>query len=280
MTPQPVHPLMRAVLFVAAALVLISGIQLFIFSDFTAQYFAWTIKPSLTAATLGAAYWASCILEFAAARQRIWAHARIAVPAVLLFTTLTLIVTILHIDRFHLADADPLSRNAAWAWLVVYVVVPPLLGGVWLLQARVPGSTPPRQIPLGTPIAICLAIMAIVLIPLGLILLISPQVIIPVWPWTLTPLTARALGAWAFALGFAMAHALWENDRYRVKAATWSIAAFGILELIAITRYPADLKWELPQVWLYIAFMAFVAIFGVTSVVIATRMKQVGHVSM
>jgi hypothetical protein len=268
---QPIHSWMRAILYLAGALVFISGFQLFVLSDFTAQYFAWTVKPSLTAATLGAAYWASCVLEFAAARKRIWAHARIAVPAVLLFTSLTLVVTILHADRFHLADSDPISRNAAWAWLIIYVWVPPLLGGIWLLQARVTGTIPARGKPLHRAFAACLALMAIVLIPIGLGMLIAPQSVIPVWPWVLTPLTARAIGAWAFALGFAMIHALWENDWERVQIATWSIATFGLLELLALIRYPADMKWELPQAWFYTLFMALIALAGTISIIVARR---------
>ncbi len=268
---RPIHPWMRAILYLASALVLISGFQLFVLSDFTAQYFAWTVKPSLTAATLGAAYLASCVLEFSAARKRIWAHARIAIPAVMIFTSLTLVVTILHLDRFHITDSDLMSRNAAWAWLIIYVGIPPLLGGIWLLQARIAGTIPARGKPLHRAFAACLALAVIVLIPIGLGMLIAPQSVIPVWPWVLTPLTARAIGAWAFALGFAMAHALWENDWERVQAATWSIATFGLLELLALARYPGDMKWELPQAWFYSLFMALIAIAGVISIINARR---------
>lgn len=54
-------------------------------SDQTEHYFAWTIASPLTAAFLGAAYWASAVLELMAARERAWSHGRVAVPAVLLF---------------------------------------------------------------------------------------------------------------------------------------------------------------------------------------------------
>src|SRR5262249_39055665 len=87
-------PGMRRMLLVAGGLVFITGIQLFVLSEATDRFFAWTIKPPLTAAFLGAAYWASCGTELLAARQRIWANARIAVPAVLIFTGLTLLVTL------------------------------------------------------------------------------------------------------------------------------------------------------------------------------------------
>ena len=66
--------------YVAAVLVLLAGFQLFVFTDRTASYFAWTIRNPLAAAFLGAGYRASVAFEALAARQRIWANARIAVP--------------------------------------------------------------------------------------------------------------------------------------------------------------------------------------------------------
>src|SRR5579872_4129536 len=46
---------------VIALLVFLVGIQLFVRSDYTASEFAWTIKPPLTAAFMGAGYWAACL---------------------------------------------------------------------------------------------------------------------------------------------------------------------------------------------------------------------------
>ncbi len=108
--PRPLNRWMRTILYVASALVFLAGFQLFILTDQTATYFAWTIAPSLTAATLGAAYWASVPVEFLAARRPTWATARVAVPGVWVFTTLTLIVTLVHIDRFHLSSPDLAPR--------------------------------------------------------------------------------------------------------------------------------------------------------------------------
>jgi hypothetical protein len=50
---------MRWLLLTAAALVLLAGLQLFVFTERTDTYFAWTIINPLAAAFLGAAYWAS-----------------------------------------------------------------------------------------------------------------------------------------------------------------------------------------------------------------------------
>lgn len=254
---------MRRMLLAASILVFIVGIQLFVLTEQTDRFFAWTIKPPLTAAFLGAAYWASCAMELLAARRRVWAHARIAVPAVLIFTTLTLVVTLVHLDRFHLGAADPITLGATWAWLVVYAVVPPLMGLLLLLQLRVPGADPPRQSALSAWVRLALVVHALIMIPLGLALLLAPQATAPIWPWALTPLTARAIGAWSLALGIAAAHAAWENDWARVQVATMSYTVFALFELIALARYPGDVAWDRPQAWVFLLFLVSVLVVGV-----------------
>ncbi len=99
---RPLTVGMRWLLFVASVLVFIIGIPLFLLSGQTDRYFAWTIAVPLTAAFLGAGYWSSFFIEFVAARQRAWANSRVAVPAVFVFTTLTLVATLIHLDLFHL----------------------------------------------------------------------------------------------------------------------------------------------------------------------------------
>src|SRR5437764_860130 len=98
-------PGMRLLLRLASVLVAVAGIQLFVFTAQTDQFFAWTIAPTETAVFLGAAYWAVSAMEFAASRQETWSRARITVPAVLLFTVLTLVATLIHLDKFHLGPA-------------------------------------------------------------------------------------------------------------------------------------------------------------------------------
>src|SRR2546427_2489760 len=109
-TPPGVRPLiapMRWLLYAASALVFLAGFQLTVCSEQTATYFAWTIARPLTAAFLGASYWAAVPVEIIAARQSTWASARVAVTAIWLFTTLTLVTTLLHFDLFHFSSAVP-----------------------------------------------------------------------------------------------------------------------------------------------------------------------------
>lgn len=264
---QPVNgqrtmPGMRRMLLIASGLVFIVGIQLYILTEATDRFFAWTIKSPLTAAFLGAGYWASFAMEFAASRKRVWAHARIAIPAVLIFTTLTLIVTLLHLDRFHLFDPNPLTRITAWVWLAVYAIVPPVMAVLLVFQLRATGSDPPRQASLPGWIRAGLLTHAVIMVPLGVALLLAPQTFSSAWPWALTPLTARAIGVWLLSLGVAAAHSMWENDWQRVQVATVSYMVYGALQLLALARYAQELDWYQPISWAYLLFMVSILVIG------------------
>lgn len=231
---KPLSREMRLWLLADTVLVLVTGVQLFVLAEDTDRFFAWTITPPLTAAFLGAAYWASLPLVFLSSSQRGWARARLAVVGVLVFTTLTLVATLIHLDRFHLGGSDPVATGAAWAWLAVYVAVPPLLLGLLIAQLRVPGAEPPRRSRLPAWLRAALSVQATVLLVLGACLLIVP-VSVP-WPWPLTALTGRAIGAWLVGIGVIAGHAVWENDFERVRPTMYSYLILGLLETLTLER--------------------------------------------
>jgi hypothetical protein len=244
-------------LLVAGGFVVIAGAQLFVLTEHTERYFAWTIDQPLTAAFLGAGYWASAVLELGSARRRDWPRARLAMPAVLLFTTGTLAVTLIHLSRFHVHSVSGI------AWLVVYASFPPAMAAILTHQLRAAGPDPARGAPLRTFTRTVLVVQATVLAALAIALLLASDRARAVWPWPLTPLTAHAIGAWLAGIAFLAIHAVAEDDCERTRIAMLSYAAFGVLQLVALARYPTAPEWRPAGAAAYIGFLTVMVAIGI-----------------
>jgi hypothetical protein len=107
-----------------------------------------------------------------------------------------------------------------------------------------------------------LAVQGIIMVVLGIALFLAPATFAPLWPWQLTPLTGRAVGAWLIGLGIATLHANWENDWQRGEALLVSSIAFGILEFITLARFPSAVNWGRINTWMYVLFLASILAIG------------------
>ena len=254
-----VLPELRLTLYVIAALVFLVGIPLVLLSGSTDDYFAWTITPPLTAAYLGGVYWAACAGLLAAASKPMWVQARAILPAAFTFTTLTTILTFIHLEKFHTGSPR------AWAWIAVYVITPPLLVALWFRQQRMAGADPPAGLPYARWVTVVMVVQFFVTLCVGAALYITPADAADIWPWTLTPLTGRAVGAGLLGLAVADAWALWERDWARIGGPAISFAAFGALELIALIRFNGTVAWDDWQTWALAALFASFLALGVES---------------
>jgi hypothetical protein len=252
---QPLTAGMRTILYVASGLVFAVGISLYLLTEQTDVYFAWTIQSALTATFLGGAYWSACVLEFIAARRRLWAEARIAVPSVIIFTGLTLVVTLMHLDRFHFNAPSLLTRAGTWFWLAVYASVPIIMSVLLASQLRAPGGDPPRSAKPHRAIWFTQLAVGGLMVLCGVTMLVAPASVVPLWPWDLTPLTARAIGAWLVGLGFAACNAAYENDLVRIRPVMISSVIFSVLQGIALVRYPDQFRWGTAGGWIYLLFL-------------------------
>ena len=251
----------RLTLFISV-LALVVGPLLYLLPDNTDSLFAWTIKPSLTAAFLGGTYCTALIIELLAARQHIWALARVFFPGMLTFTTTMLIGTLLHLDKFHFGAPGLIAQATAWAWLIIYILAPPVMAGLLYAQLRRPGGDPPGRAPLPPWFRGVLAVQAVVMIGLGLALFLAPDAVKGIWPWALTPLTARAVGAWLLGLGAAVVQSYRESDWERIRLAMVGDVALGVLELGALARFSSTVSWSTPGAWLYVAALALLIALG------------------
>ncbi len=253
---------LRRLLYVASGLVALAGFQLFVLTDHTAAYFSWTIKPGMSAAFFGAGYLASVFFEFVASRRTVWVDARHTFPPVLTFTVLTEIATLLHLGRFHFGERLIWAGLAAWIWVAIYTLVPLAMLTLLPAQLRVRGVDPPKTAPIPATGSLLLSAQAAVVIPVGALLFFDPVRWSSIWPWTLTPLTGRAAGAWLLGIGVGLVASIAEGDLLRIRPGLFAYAVLGALQLVALARYFGDVDWSRPQAWVYLAVVASVAVVG------------------
>ncbi len=227
-TARPLTSELRALLAAFAGLALIAGFLLFPLAAETDRFFSWPIQPPLTAAFLGAAYWAAFVLIGWSATRTTWEEVLPTLVPVMAIAVLLLAATLIHLDKF---DLDSLF---GWFWLVVYCTVPFGLALLIWRQLQVPrepgglGATPIPAVLRGA-----LGIHALVMGIIGSVLWASPSSGDTIWPWALTPLTARAVGS--FLIGFAAAagFAALDNRVERLRGAAYAYGTLGALELLA-----------------------------------------------
>ena len=249
-------------------LAVVVGPLLFVLPDRTDTLFAWTIKPPITAAFLGANYCTALAIDLLAARERNWARARVVYPSMLLFVVLTLVATLLHLDKFHFNSSDMIARFTAWAWLGTYILVPvaTLVLLVTQMRSAGAGADSVRGSALPSWLRGLLAVQALVMLVVGIALFVAPDVVAPAWPWSLTPLTAQAIGAWLVGFGLAAAHSVLENAWERTYITFAASIVFGILQLAVLVRFAGSVQWTSPAAWLYLLFfisITFTGLYGI-----------------
>lgn len=263
MTPRPMTGPVRAGLVAIASVIFWLGLSLFAFPRETDTLFAWTIQPPLTAAFLGASYWASTTLAAACARERDWVCGRAFAAPYLIAGVVLLVVTLVHIDKFHM------DAVTGWAWLILYAIFPPAVVVLLLRQVRVPGADPPRVAPMPRALVAGLAVLGTALAVLGAALVIAPEDAAALWPWPLTPLTGRAIGTFVLAQGVLALAVCREHDWDRVRPAMLQQLVVGVLQLAALARFSGTLDWDRAGAWLYLA--AVLALLGTGAVGVLRR---------
>jgi hypothetical protein len=241
----------RIVLRVSAVLAVIAGGLLFAGAEETEDWFSWTIQPPMTAAFLGAVYWAAAILFWTTSRRAGWAALKVAAVPEAVAATGLLIATAIHLDRFH-------HDLFGYFWITVYALAAPLLVLLTLALRRRDRGEPAGAPALPAPLRALVGAEALVLGAYGLALFVLPGTFDAAWPWQLTPLTGRATGS--FLVGIALAVAV-AGPRAPL-GAPLAFAALGALEILAAFLHGPDFTSRPARV-AFAAFFAAVAVAGI-----------------
>lgn len=238
-----VLPATRALSAFIVPFLVVAFVVLYGFPDDTDRWFAWTIRPAMTPMTLGAVYLGGAYFFVRAFRATGWHTVKAGFVAVGTFASLMGVATVIHWDRF---NHDHL---AFWLWSGLYFTTPFLVWGVWAANRRrgtLPAATD-LVLPKGARAA--MVVTGGLAVAAGLFLFLLPEQAIEVWPWTLTALTSRVLGA-VFMLGLAglgvVTDARWGAARLMLQVQVFMLA----LILLAAARASGDFDASNAMTWL------------------------------
>jgi hypothetical protein len=133
---------------------------------------------------------------------------------------------------------------------------------MFVVQRTVPGEDPPVVSPLSTWLVAALAVQAVVLVVVGIALLAVPDRVAPGWPWPLTPLTGRAVGAWCLPLGVAAVMAVTDRDAWRLRPAALTYVVLGALHTVALVRFHDSVRWGQWGTWAYLVVLGSMVVTG------------------
>jgi peptidoglycan/LPS O-acetylase OafA/YrhL len=168
----------------------------------THDRWAWTIKPDLTPMFLGAGYGAGAFFFWRTFRASSWHPSSAGVLGASVFAGLMLTATLIHYDRFNQGHAPFLAAFAFWGWLIVYIISPFVVFALWWRnRATDPRDPVPGDPVLGDAMLLGARAAGVLALIVAAVFFISPHIAIDVWPWKLTPLTARVLASFTAQVG-------------------------------------------------------------------------------
>src|SRR3954466_482959 len=167
----------------------------FLFPKELDKSFTWAVLPPLHARFVGALYLFGGIYMIGCTVARHRSQITPGPPAVIIFTTLLLAVTLLNLEAFDF-DLVPV-----WVWTVSYIVYPflGLLLIAWTYRRpriEPPGAALPRWVP--TFLLVEAGIFGVA----GLLLLFAREVMVDAWPWPISNGLAQFYGGPFLAIAY------------------------------------------------------------------------------
>jgi hypothetical protein len=150
-----------------------------------------------------------------------------------------------------------------YVWFASYLLPPPIFVAAYLWHQRKASSKPAES---GNVLPLWLKRLSIVLgiffIAAAVLVFLFPSLLIPVFPWQLTPLTARSLSGWLIVVGALMLSLSFENDRTRARLATPMFILTLPALLLQMARYADQVDWSNIVLWVSLILFAVIGFCG------------------
>jgi len=233
----------RVLSLVILPFLLVAFVLLYLFPGDTKRLFAWTINPTMTPMVLASAYLGGAYFFVRVLREPRWNVVKTGFLSVALFASLLGVATIVHWDKFN-------HRHVAfWLWAGLYFVAPFLVIGCWLANRRFAAPAGVDERRLGVVARWIVGLIGLLALVQGIVMFVVPTKVMAIWPWMLTPLTCRVVGA-IFCLGSAGIGVLVDPRWTTVKLMLQVEVLMVALMLIGAVRARAEFDSGRPVTWL------------------------------
>ncbi len=175
--------------------------------------------PALHARVIGAVYLAGATMMLLAAAARAWHEVRVVTVILGVWTGLLGLVSLLHLGAF-----DWVSRPTGFWWFA-YIWFP--LGAAFIAWNQRRETDHPDEPPLSLLLRGFLAVLGIVSVMLALGLLLTPGLMITLWPWNVSPLLTQIYSAPFLAYGL--------GSLYAARQHGWSEVRIPVIATLVLT---------------------------------------------
>ena len=266
--PVPGGQVGRLTRWVALAVIffLADAVQLLLLlPDRTGELFAWAINPQVTSFVLAAAYVAGAYFFIRVVMVDSWHRVAAGFPAVIVFVWGAAGATALHLDRF---IHDGLSFAA---WAAIYAIAPVGLPLLYLARRRAARVVPLADTAMSARTRILLGGVGGAVVLAALLAFALPQTTIDVWPWTVTPLTARIVATVMALFGSLWVSVALSGGKTAARIPLEAHALGLAFLLIAAVRGSGDIDWTNPLATILVAGVAAMVLVDVATLARSRR---------
>lgn len=182
--------LSRRLVFLLFVLAAANGFFLYFVPFLAEDYYAWSIKPPINAAALGAGYLAGMFATgLGSWFVKRWRSVRVLMGPFAVLGFSLFVATLIHASIFRW------NYFPTWGWTIVYFGLP--IGSliIWMVQEWGKSEVVPADPRMrGFRVASIALGLPVLLVSLGLY--IFPGAFIDAWPWQMTVLLGRAFAGW------------------------------------------------------------------------------------